>query len=103
VILRIPGTEVILGLVQVTGRAAESLSLRRTGLDYPGSAVSSRGELKSWAARRVEQEVVHSEVVETTTNPMINVTDPDDIALAIAPPPSRCSDLTIFPPESIHA
>lgn len=86
-ILRIPGTEVLVGLVQFLGDAADSFSARNLGLDHLCFAVSSRDDLESWAARLDEHGVAHSGVIEMATSPIINFRDPDGIALAIALPP----------------
>lgn len=84
VILGIPGTDVVLGLVQFLESASDSFSPRRTGLDHLCFAVSSRKELESWATRLEDRGVAHSGVIEMTTSPIINFKDPDGIALAIA-------------------
>ncbi|GAC1472244.1 MAG: VOC family protein [Chloroflexota bacterium] len=87
VILHMPGTEVILGLVQFPVNKSDSFSPRQTGLDHLCFAVSGREELESWITRLDDYGVAHSGVVEMATSPIINFKDPDGIALAVALPP----------------
>jgi len=87
-ILGMPGTSLLLGLVQYADGANDAFSPFRTGLDHLCFAVSSREEVNGWANKLDELGVSNSGVVEMKTSPIVNFKDPDGIALAIAVPPS---------------
>ena len=86
VILRLPDTEVILGLVQFASGHDGRFVPQRTGLDHLCFAVATREELQAWAARLDERGVAHSGVAEMATSPILNFQDPDGIALSLALP-----------------
>jgi catechol 2,3-dioxygenase-like lactoylglutathione lyase family enzyme len=88
VIMRMPSTSLLLGLVHWTDGANDPFTPFRTGLDHLCFAVASREEVNAWARRLDEHGVAHSGVVEMKTSPIVNFKDPDGIALAIAVPPS---------------
>ncbi len=87
VILYLPHTELLLGLVRFSAASAERFSPRRTGLDHVCFAVATREDLEAWVARLDEHGVEHSGLVEMATSPIVNFKDPDGIALAVALPP----------------
>ena len=89
VIMRIPGADVIVGLVRFADGGDDRFSPRRTGLDHVCFAVASRDDLLTWPARLDQFGVDHSGVVESGRGSMINFKDPDGIALALAAPRSR--------------
>lgn len=86
VIMGMPGTTLLLGLVHFADGANDRFSPFRTGLDHLCFAVSSREELHAWAERLHEYGVENSGVVEMTTSPILNFKDPDRIALSFAIP-----------------
>jgi catechol 2,3-dioxygenase-like lactoylglutathione lyase family enzyme len=88
VIMGMPSTSLLLGLVHFADGANDAFTPLRTGLDHLCFAVTSREEVNAWATRLDEHGVVHSGVVEMKTSPIVNFKDPDGIALAIAVPPS---------------
>jgi catechol 2,3-dioxygenase-like lactoylglutathione lyase family enzyme len=88
VIMGMPGTSLLLGLVHFSEGANDAFTPFRTGLDHLCFAVASREEVNAWASRLDEHGVSHSGVVEMKTSPIVNFKDPDGIALAIAVPPN---------------
>lgn len=88
IIMGMPGTSLLLGLVHFADGANDAFMPLRTGLDHLCFAVASREEVNAWAARLDAHGVAHSGVVEMKTSPIVNFKDPDGIALAIAVPPS---------------
>lgn len=87
VIMSVPGTQLILGLVRFDDGATDAFSPFRTGLDHLCFGVASRADVIEWAAQLDERGVPHSGVVEMKTSPIVNFKDPDGIALAIAVSP----------------
>jgi enamine deaminase RidA (YjgF/YER057c/UK114 family) len=79
--------DLIVGLVQFDGVAGD-FSARRVGLDHLCFRVRDRDELEEWARRLDRHGVAHSGVAEMATGPIVNFTDPDGIALALAVPPT---------------
>jgi len=86
VILGMPGTNLLLGLVHFADGASDVFTPFRTGLDHLCFAVASREEVNAWTRRLDEHGVPHSGVVEMKTSPIVNFKDPDGIALAVAVP-----------------
>jgi enamine deaminase RidA (YjgF/YER057c/UK114 family)/extradiol dioxygenase family protein len=78
---------VIVGLVQFDG-AEGSFSPRRIGLDHLCFRVQDRDDLEEWTRRLDRHGVAHSGLAEMATGPIVNFTDPDGIALALAVPPA---------------
>lgn len=89
VIMRIPETQVILGLVEFDAGNGGPFTPQRTGLDHLCFAVTDGEGLQTWANRLGNRGIPHSGVVEMATSPIINFKDPDGIALSIALPPRR--------------
>ena len=89
VIMRAPGTELILGLVHFADGLHDAFSPFRTGLDHLCFAVTDRNEVEAWAARLDKHGVTNVGVEEMKTGPIVHFKDPDGIALAISVPPSR--------------
>jgi len=88
VIMGMPGTSLLLGLVHFADGANDAFTPFRTGLDHLCFAVAGREEVNGWASKLDELGVSNSGVVEMKTSPIVNFKDPDGIALAIAVPPS---------------
>ena len=80
------GGSVILGLVRFTTTEG-AFSPRHLGLDHLCFAVPDRAALEAWAQHLDGCGVRHSGVAEMTTGPIVNFSDPDGIALALAVPP----------------
>jgi len=83
-ILRIPDTNVILGLVEFDDRTHERFTPQRTGLDHLCLTAGDLQELQGWVVRLDAKGVSHSGLLMMKTGPIVNFTDPDGIALAIA-------------------
>lgn len=83
-ILRIPDTNVILGLVEFDDGSHDRFTPLRTGLDHLCLTAGDLPELEGWVARLDEKGVSHSGLLMMKTGPIVNFTDPDGIALAIA-------------------
>lgn len=81
---------VIVGLVRFTPSEGP-FSPRQVGLDHLCFAVADRDALAAWVQHLDRCAVRHSGVAEMATGPIVNFSDPDGIALALAvpPPPSR--------------
>lgn len=79
---------VMVGLVQVRGRAGGGFDPARSGLDHLCFLVEDREVLAGWARRLTEAGVEHSGIREMSTGPIVNFKDPDGIALALATPPA---------------
>ena len=77
---------VILGLVRFTATEGH-FSPRHVGLDHLCFAVADRDALAAWVEHLDRCEVGHSGVAEMATGPIVNFSDPDGIALALAVPP----------------
>lgn len=87
VIMRVPGGDLVIGLVHFADGANDGFTPFRTGLDHLCFSVASRDAVNAWAAALDERGVPHSGVEEMKTGPILNFKDPDGIALAIAVPP----------------
>jgi catechol-2,3-dioxygenase len=81
---------VVLGLVRFTATAG-TFSPRQVGLDHLCFAVRDRAELEAWVRHLDECRVQHSGIAEMATGPIVNFSDPDGIALALAVPPPHDS------------
>jgi len=85
-VLRLPGTDVAIGLVAFPDAATEPFTPKRTGLDHLCFTAATRGDLDAWAARLDAAGVHHSGVAEMKTGPILNFNDPDGIALSLSLP-----------------
>lgn len=83
---------VMLGLCQFDDVDAGPFTPKRAGLDHLCLLVASRAELDSWAAALTEQGVEHSGVLSMATGPILNLTDPNGIPLALATAPTALAD-----------
>lgn len=83
-VLRFPGSQMAVGLVQhATGAgAAERFDAARTGLDHLAFSVAGRDELDAWARTLSEHGIDHSGVIAVVVGAILNFKDPDGIALA---------------------
>lgn len=83
VVLRFGGTSFLLGLVQHGDPEGGRFSPRRTGLDHLALATATRAELASWAEHLDALAVPHSGVVDIPAGAILNLADPDGIAVAL--------------------
>lgn len=85
-VLHIPGTDLILGLVAFADGSHDTFSPRHVGLDHLCFAVAQRGELETWATFLNNRGVMHSGLTEMSTGEILNLKDPDGIALSLSTP-----------------
>lgn len=81
-VMRFPGGSDAVGLTEHRGNEA-SFDPTRTGLDHLAFTVGTRDELEEWADRLDEASVDHSGVVDIPPGAILNLKDPDGIALAL--------------------
>jgi catechol-2,3-dioxygenase len=82
-VLRFSGTHFLLGLVQHGEPEGDGFSPRRTGLDHFALATATREELASWAEHLDALAVPHSGVIDIPAGAILNLADPDGIAVAL--------------------
>ena len=82
-VLRLPGTDLLVGICQFHARDASHFDPTHTGLDHFAFSVETRDELDRWAARLDELGIDHSEPIEVPPGAILNLKDPDGIALAL--------------------
>ena len=87
------GGPVVLGLVRFT-TTDRPFSPQNIGLDHLCFAVPDRAALEAAAQHLDSCGVPHSGVAEMATGPIVNFTDPDGIALALAVPPPAPAQTT---------
>jgi glyoxylase I family protein len=83
VVLRFGGTGFLLGLVQHGEPEGGRFSPRRTGLDHLALTTAARAELDSWTEHLDALAVPHSGVVDIPAGAILNLADPDGIAVAL--------------------
>ena len=83
VVLRFPGTEPVLGLVEHGGHGASPFDPTTIGLDHLAFTVGSRHGLEALAEQLTAQGVDHSGVTDIPPGAILNFKDPDGIALAL--------------------
>jgi len=71
------------GLVEHGASAGEPFDAVRTGLDHLALAVPSRADLDRWAARLDAAGIAHSGPVDIPVGAILNLRDPDGMALAL--------------------
>lgn len=83
VVLHLPGSDLMVGLVWFRDGDGAAFHPHRTGLDHFAFSVEHREELDQWAAHLDELGVAHSGPIEVPPGAILNFADPDGIALAI--------------------
>jgi glyoxylase I family protein len=81
VLLRHPGTRMLLGLLTHRANQGDAFSEYRTGLDHLEFGVASRQELEAWKARLDDLGIAHSPIKERPTSLILTFRDPDNIQL----------------------
>lgn len=81
VLLRHPGTGMLLGLLTHRAHQGDAFSEYRTGLDHLEFGVASRQELEAWKARLDDLGIAHSPIKERSTSLILTFRDPDNIQL----------------------
>jgi len=71
------------GLVQHAGHDGTTFTPFRTGIDHLAFSVASRDDLDAWAERLTAAGVTHSGVIDIPPGAILNLEDPDGIALAL--------------------
>lgn len=82
VVLALPGTRLLVGLVQHRDRTMNGFSPLSTGLDHVALEVATMLELERWVARLDELSVRHSGLIELPKGAIVNASDPDGVAVA---------------------
>ena len=82
VVMTFPHGAIGVGLVEFAG-AHDAFDPRRTGLDHVAFSVGSRAELDEWAERLTAAGIEHSGAIEVPPGAILNLRDPDGIALAL--------------------
>jgi catechol-2,3-dioxygenase len=83
VVLSVPGSDLLIGLCEFYDRLDGAFDPRRTGLDHFAFAVESRDELDRWAGHLDASGVEHSGPIDIPPGAIVNLKDPDGIALAL--------------------
>jgi catechol 2,3-dioxygenase-like lactoylglutathione lyase family enzyme len=71
------------GLVEHRPAVGAGFDPRRLGLDHVAFTVESEEALGVWAGRLTEHAVAHSGVIEIPPGAILNLKDPDGIAIAL--------------------
>jgi glyoxylase I family protein len=82
-VLRFPGGGYSVGLVAFDPGDGTAFDPYRLGLDHLAFTVASFDELREWERRLTDQGVTHSGVAEVGPGAILNLKDPDGIALAL--------------------
>ena len=88
VLLRHPGTGMLLGLLAHRANQGDPFSELRSGLDHLEFGVASPQELEAWRARLDELGIEHSPIKERPTSLILTFRDPDNIQLEFFYPKS---------------
>lgn len=71
------------GLVEHATASANAFDPTRCGLDHLAFTVQNRDELLEWAAHLTRLEIHHSGVIDVPVGAIVNLIDPDGIAIAL--------------------
>jgi glyoxylase I family protein len=82
-VMRVRGGGFSVGLVEHTPAPQDPFDPRRRGLDHLAFTVGSRDELEQWAADLRTAGVEHSGLIDIPVGAILNLKDPDGIALAL--------------------
>ena len=82
-VLTLPGTSLLVGLVEFSDRHHEGFDPTRTGLDHFAYAVNSKEALEGWAEHLDQLDIEHSGALDVPPGAILNFKDPDGIALAL--------------------
>jgi glyoxylase I family protein len=82
-VMQYPGGGFSVGLVEHTPAPPDPFDPRRRGLDHLAFTVASRDELEQWATNLTTAGVEHSGVIDIPAGAILNLKDPDGIALAL--------------------
>lgn len=82
-VLRLPGTDLLIGLCQFFEGEGGPFDPTRIGLDHFAFAVARRADLDRWGERFDELGIPHSGPIDVPPGAILNFKDPDGIALAL--------------------
>lgn len=82
-VMAFPGGGYSVGLTEHLPVDGAGFDPRRRGLDHLAFTVADRADLDGWARRLDEHGVEHSGVIEISVGAILNLRDPDGIALAL--------------------
>lgn len=82
-VLSLPGTDLLIGICQFYEHDAAPFDPTRIGLDHFAFSVETRGDLDRWAERLDELGIEHSGAIDVPPGAILNLKDPDGIALAL--------------------
>lgn len=83
VVLELPGTNLLVGLTHFRSGTDGGFDPTRTGLDHFAFSVPDRAALDDWAAHLDRHGVEHSGPIDVPPGAILNLKDPDGIALAL--------------------
>lgn len=82
-VYRMAGTAELLGLVEHAANDRTDFSPTTTGLDHVAFSAATREALDAWVARLDELGIEHSGAIDIPMGAILNVKDPDGIALSV--------------------
>ncbi len=82
-VLRLPGSDLLIGICQFYERSDGPFDPTHTGLDHFAFSVDSRDDLDRWAEHLDALGIEHSDATEVPPGAILNLKDPDGIALAL--------------------
>jgi catechol-2,3-dioxygenase len=82
-VLRLPGTDLLIGICQFHERQDSAFDPTHVGLDHFAFSVATRDDLDVWAVRLDELGIGHSGAIDVPPGAILNFKDPDGIALAL--------------------
>ena len=83
VVLAAPGGAMHIGLVQHTGTPDHAFDPTVIGLDHAAWSVATRDDLHRWQELLEAKGIAHSSIVDLGVVAILNLKDPDGIALAL--------------------
>ncbi len=82
-VLRLPGTDLLIGICQFHERQADTFDPTHVGLDHFAFSVGSHDDLDQWAEHLDGLGIEHSGAIDVPPGAILNFKDPDGIALAL--------------------
>ena len=83
ILVRHPGSGLVLGLHEPHDRSGDAFDPSRTGLDHVALAVSAREDLDAWSAHLHDEGVTPSPVRSSGDARFVSFSDPDGIAYEV--------------------
>lgn len=82
-VLGLPGTDLLIGICQFYERHDAPFDPSHVGLDHFAFSVASRADLDRWSQRLDGLGIEHSGAIDVPPGAILNLKDPDGIALAL--------------------